>query len=228
MIPLTDIGEVVLSSRKDGEKEYLLRPSFAAMTRIGTPEEIVSAYATIHGSDVQNLISACASNLGLLPEWLSPQLYRMAEKILSVSMQVVQACCEDDLTPIIGEWKGWSRYIVYRPGALSRNDIIVIAQHLMSHGVIGKAKVRKLQRHETNSTTTAFNAIEYINAARTHFEMTREDAAHLTMTEFALLLNAKYPDQKGLTREEYDAVMDDDERRWQEKMMREQQERSMK
>lgn len=228
MIPLTDIGEVVLSSRKDGEKEYLLRPSFAAMTRIGTPEEIVSAYATIHGSDVQNLISACASNLGHLPEWLSPQIYRMAEKVLSVSMQVVQACCEDDLTIMIGEWKGWSRYIVYRPGALSRNDIIVIAQHLMTHGVIGKAKVRKLQRHETNSTTTAFNAIEYINAARTHFEMTREDAAHLTMTEFALLLNAKYPDQKGLTREEYDAVMDDDERRWQEKMMREQQERSMK
>ncbi|EMN0309704.1 hypothetical protein RJO30_002250 [Enterobacter hormaechei] len=228
MIPLTDIGEVVLSSRKDGDKEYLLRPSFAAMTRIGSPEEIVAAYATIHGSDVQDLIAACASNLGRLPEWLSPQLYRMAEKILSVSMQVVQACCEDDLTPIIGEWKGWSRYIVYRPGALSRNDIIVIAQHLITHGVIGKAKIRKLQRHETNSTTTAFNAIEYINAARTHFEMSREDAAHLTMTEFALLLNAKYPDQKGLTREEYDAVMDDDERRWKEKMMREQQERSMK
>ncbi|EFG0142845.1 hypothetical protein BLY22_002479 [Escherichia coli] len=228
MIPLTDIGEVVLSSRKYGDKEYLLRPSFAAMTRIGSPEEIVAAYATIHGSDVQDLIAACASNLGRLPEWLSPQLYRMAERILSVSMQVVQACCEDDLTPIIGEWKGWSRYIVYRPGALSRNDIIVIAQHLITHGVIGKAKVRKLQRHETNSTTTAFNAIEYINAARTHFEMSREDAAHLTMTEFALLLNAKYPDQKGLTREEYDAVMDDDERRWKEKMMREQQERSMK
>lgn len=228
MIPLTEIGEVVLSSRKDGEREYLLRPSFAAMTRVGSPEEIVAAYSTIHGSEVQNLIMACASNLGRLPEWLSPQFYRIADKVLSVSMQVIQACCEDDLTQMIGEWKGWSRYIVYRPGALSRNDIIVIAQHLMAHGVIGKAKVRKLQRHETNSTTTSFNAIEYINAARTHFDMTREDAAHLTMTEFALLLNAKYPDQKGLTREEYDAVMDDDERRWQEKMMREQQKQSIK
>lgn len=43
----------------------------------------------------------------------------------------------------------------------------------------------------------------------------------LTMTEFAMMLNAKYPDQKGFTREEYDAVMDDDDRRWQEMIERE-------
>ncbi|NIY47264.1 DUF6246 family protein [Cedecea colo] len=221
MTPLTDLGEVVLSDRVDGNKEFILRPSFSAMTRIGSPEEIVAAYATIHGSDVQHLLALCAAHLGMLPDWMSPQIYRMAEKVLSVSMQVLQACCEEDITPMIGEWKGWSRYIVYRPGKLSRNDIIIIAQHLMTHGVIGKAKVRKLQRHESSTTTAEFNAMEYINAARTHFEMTREDAAHLTMTEFALLLNAKYPNQKGLTREEYDEVMDDDERRWRQMMDRE-------
>lgn len=222
MIPLTDIGEVVLTNREEKGCEFVLRPSFAAMTRIGSPDEIVAAYATIHGSEVQSILSSCAAHLGRLPDWLSPQIYRMAEKVLSVSMQVLQACCEDDLTTMIGEWKGWSKYIVYRPGRLSRNDIIVIAQHLMTHGIIGKAKVRKLQRHESNETTSSFNAIEYINAARTHFEMTRDDAAHLTMTEFALLLNAKYPNQKGLTREEYDEVMDDDERRWQEQIKKEQ------
>lgn len=227
MIPLTDIGEVVLTNREEEGCEFVLRPSFAAMTRIGSPDEIVAAYATIHGSEVQSILSSCAAHLGRLPDWLSPQIYRMAEKVLSISMQVIQACCEDDLTTMIGEWKGWSKYIVYRPGKLSRNDIIVIAQHLMTHGVIGKAKVRKLQRHESNETTSSFNAIEYINAARTHFEMTREDAAHLTMTEFALLLNAKYPNQKGLTREEYDEVMDDDERRWQEMMAREKQKKQL-
>jgi hypothetical protein len=227
MIPLTDIGEVVLTNREEEGREFILRPSFAAMTRIGSPDEIVMAYATIHGSEVQGVLSSCAAHLGRIPEWLSPQVYRMAEKVLSVSMQVVQACCEDDLTTMIGEWKGWSKYIVYRPGKLSRNDIIVIAQHLMTHGIIGKAKVRKLQRHENNDTTSSFNAIEYINAARTHFEMTREDAAHLTMTEFALLLNAKYPNQKGLTREEYDEVMDDDERRWQEMMAKEKQKKPL-
>ncbi|MCL7648079.1 DUF6246 family protein, partial [Enterobacter hormaechei] len=49
----------------------------------------------------------------------------------------------------------------------------------------------------------------------------REEAENLTMTEFAMMLNAKYPDQKGFTREEYDAVMDDDDRRWQEMIERE-------
>ncbi|BEM13397.1 hypothetical protein SM14VA7_12230 [Serratia marcescens] len=33
------------------------------------------------------------------------------------------------------------------------------------------------------------------------------------MTEFQLLLAAKYPEQKGFTREEYDQVMDEDEKR---------------
>jgi hypothetical protein len=31
-------------------------------------------------------------------------------------------------------------------------NMVIIAQNLMMHGIIGKAKVRKLQRHETNET----------------------------------------------------------------------------
>ncbi|WP_229718530.1 DUF6246 family protein, partial [Yersinia enterocolitica] len=34
----------------------------------------------------------------------------------------------------------------------------------------------------------------------------------LTMTEFQLLLKAKYPEDKGFTREEYDEIMDADDR----------------
>ncbi|WP_187576488.1 DUF6246 family protein [Klebsiella pneumoniae] len=34
------------------------------------------------------------------------------------------------------------------------------------------------------------------------------------MTEFSLLLNAKYPNQKGFTREEFDSVMSEDDKRW--------------
>jgi hypothetical protein len=61
MTALTDIGELSISDSREGGKDYLLRPSFEAMTRIGTPEEIVQAYATIHGNDVaQSLRSALA------------------------------------------------------------------------------------------------------------------------------------------------------------------------
>ena len=225
MIPLTDIGEVVLTNRGDGGRDYFLRPSFLAMTRIGSPAEIVSAYAIIHGAEAQGLVSACAalcSIMGSLPAWIYSSFERVSDCILAASIHVLQACCDDDLSDMTGEWGGAEGKIKYAPGLLSRHDIILIAQSLMNHGIIGRAKVRKLQRHESNDTTTVFDALEYINAARTHFEMSREDAANLTMTEFALLPNAKYPNQKGLTREEYDHVMDEDERRWQEMLAREQ------
>jgi hypothetical protein len=74
--------------------------------------------------------------------------------------------------------------------------MVIVAQNLMMHGIIGKAKVRKLQRHETNETTAEFRAADYIMAARNHFGISREEAENLTMTEF--LANAKYPNQKGL------------------------------
>lgn len=209
MTALLDIGEFSVSDSRDGGKDYLLRPSLMAMTRIGTPVEIVQAYATMHGSDAATVIQLCIENLGRFPDWLSPSMNRIAERLLSVSMLILQACCDDDLTPMIGEWKGWSRHVVYRPGRMPKNDIIVLAQHLLQHGVTGKASVRRLQRHESGERTTEFKAFDYISAARSHFGMGRDEAAALTMTEFQLMLAAKYPDQKGFTRDEYDAVADD-------------------
>lgn len=209
MNALTDIGELSISDSREGGKDYLLRPSFEAMARIGTPEEIVQAYAIIHGNEVAHLIEVCAGMLGRFPEWLSPSFNRAAEKLLSTCMLVMQACCDDDLTPMIGEWKGWRHCVVYRPGQIPKNDIIVLAQHLMQHGVVGKARVRQLQRHETGARTNEFKAFDYISAARSHFSMSREEACRLTMTEFQIMLSQKYPEQKGFTKEEYEAVTDD-------------------
>lgn len=98
---------------------------------------------------------------------------------------------------------------MFRRGSLPASDIIILGQSLITHGIIGKAKVRRLQRHETNSFVSEFSAFEYISAARNHFRMPRAEAEQLTMTEFQLLINAKYPDQKGFTAEEYDAVADE-------------------
>ena len=209
MTALKEIGEIGISDSREGGKDFLLRPSFAAMARLGEPAEIVKIYATVNGNDAQQLLVACAGALKCVPAWVSPSFHLLSERLLSAAMLVVQSCCEEDLTAIIGEWKGWSRYVVYRPGMMPRNDIIVIAQQLMQHGVIGKAKVRRLQRHDSGEATSEFRAFDYISAARSHFAMGREEAAALTMTEFQLLLAAKYPDQKGFTREEYDAVADD-------------------
>lgn len=228
MTPITEIGEMVISDTKN---DYFFRPSFAAMTRIGNPAEIVKAYATLNGAEASKLAALMtlaiehAQSISSLrrvaysnitgkrygdDSWLFSAIRRMASRgLLSAAMHVMQACCDDDITSLVGEWRPGKRGIVYRAGGMSVGEIILIAHTLIEHGVMGKAKVRKPQRSETNSYVNEFRAVEYINAARIHFGISRDEAFRLTMTEFQLMINAKYPDQKGFTREEYDAVRDD-------------------
>lgn len=208
MTPITEIGEMLIS---DSTRDYFFRPSFAAMTRIGNPAEIVEAYATLNGYEVAQVIAMAQHAYGKIPEWLIKTLRKpvYGRKILSAAMHVMQACCDDDITSLVGEWRPGKRGIVYRAGGVSVGEIILIAHTLIEHGVMGKAKVRKPQRSETNSYVNEFRAVEYINAARIHFGISRDEAERLTMTEFQLMINAKYPDQKGFTREEYDNVRDD-------------------
>lgn len=208
MTPITEIGEMLIS---DAKNDYFFRPSFAAMTLIGGPAEIVEAYATLNGYEVAQVVSMAQDAYGKIPEWLVKTLRKpvYGRKILSAAMHVMQACCDDDITALVGEWRPGKRGIVYRAGGMSVGEIILIGHTLIEHGVMGKAKVRKPQRSETNSYVNEFRAVEYINAARIHFAISRDEAERLTMTEFQLMINAKYPDQKGFTREEYDNVRDD-------------------
>lgn len=209
MTALREIGEIGISDSREGGKDYLLRPSFEAMTRIGEPHEIVEIYADIHGREAQTLIAACADAFGGFPHWMGPAMRRVSDRLLTRAMDVLQACSDEDLTPIVGEWDEVDGKLSYAPGLMPQSDIVIFAQHLLQHGVTGKAKTRKLQRYESSGGTTEFNAIEYINAARIHFSISLDEARLLTMTEFQALLSEKYPDQKGLTKEEYSAVADD-------------------
>lgn len=211
MTPLKEIGEMRFSEAKEGGKDYFFKPSFAAMLAIGEPSEIVSIFSLIHGSEIQPLLNKVAQIPIMLSQKMMDDFFRLpSEEILTTAMRVLHCCYigEDDLAPLIGEWKGWKKCVVYRPGALPKDDIIILAQQLMQHGVIGKAKVRRLQRHESNEYSKEFKAIDYIIAACNHFGINREEASGMTMTEFALRLAAKYPNEKGFTREEYDATAD--------------------
>lgn len=228
MTPWKEIGECLISY---GAEEYLFRPSFTAMSRIGTPEEIVEMFYALHKDEATPRLKALADNYQAIPEhqrrfyaaysgsdiapafalkWLLSSACSKAA--ISAAMIVLAACCDRDATPLTGELvpgRTGRRTFVYRPGAMPVRDMVLIAQSLIQHGIIGKAKVRKLQRHEGTSTSSEFNAFEYISAARTHLGMSREEAEQLTMTEFQMMLAAKFPEQKGFTKEEYDSVADD-------------------
>ncbi|HCU0591093.1 DUF6246 family protein [Enterobacter kobei] len=211
MTPLKEIGECLISV---GEKEYFFRPSFINMTRIGEPKEIVQAFYDLHHDEVSALLQSALEAYGHIPGWMVQHIKSTSygRKAIMAAMTVLDACCDDDLTTLIGEIrpaKASGKTFKIRRGSMDEFDMLVIAQSLITHGIIGKAKVRKLQRHESGETTTEFNAFEYISAARNHFGMSRTEASQLTMTEFQLLIAAKYPDQKGFTKDEYDAVADE-------------------
>jgi len=211
MTPLKEIGECLVI---DGDEEYFFRPSLIAMSSIGEPDEIVSTFHALHSDQTTPLLRKAYDAYGTIPQWVIKHAKRpeFTRPALYAAMDVLTACCLQDASPLVGVLvasKSKKRTFLHRPGKMSDTDMIIFAQSLITHGIIGKAKVRRLQRHESGQTTSEFNAFEYISAARTHLGMSREEAEQLTMTEFQMLLAAKFPEQKGFTREEYDKVSDD-------------------
>lgn len=208
MAPAKEIGECLITV---GEDDYFFRPSFANMMRIGDPQEIVQSFYDLHNDEVMPLMQRAVEAYGAIPNWLIEHVKRSTygRNGIHAAMNILAGCCDCDVTPLIGEYvpgKTGRRTMLLRPGAMDAFSMMAIAQSLITHGIIGKAKVRQLQRHETGQAVTEFRAFDYINAARNHFGISREEAEKLTMTEFQMLLAAKFPEQKGFTKEEYDSI----------------------
>ena len=91
------------------------------------------------------------------------------------------------------------------------SERLVIARHLMQHGMIGRPRPGSVASGEY---AEEFHAAEYVAAARAHLGMSAADAEALSMTELQLMLEMKFPDaarQAGArdipSAEEYDAAM---------------------
>lgn len=215
--PLTEIGEMRISL---SDRSFFFKPSFRAMNEIGTPKEIVEVYAKLNGIDYV----APLQHVDYLPFGAQMQVMKTISKpvygrhVLSAAYIVMQSCCEDDISVLIGGWKPTPRGVRYVPGIMPVSDIIIIARNLMQHGIIGKSPLKVPERLEEQGkkTTNEFHASQYIISARTHFDMTRDDAENLSMTEFQMMIKNKYPEPKGLTKEEraaeYDQAKADRER----------------
>lgn len=215
--PLTEIGEMRISL---SDRCFFFKPSFRAMNEIGTPKEIVEVYARLNGIDYV----APLQHVEYLPFGAQMQVMKTISKpvygrhVLSAAYIVMQSCCEDDISVLIGGWKPTPRGVRYVPGIMPVSDIIIIARNLMQHGIIGKSPLKVPERLEEQGkkTTNEFHASQYIISARTHFDMTRDEAENLSMTEFQMMIKNKYPEPKGLTKEEraaeYDQAKADRER----------------
>lgn len=124
-------------------------------------------------------------------------------------------CDQEDPSPLIG-YLGEAGWV---PGAMSGDEMVIIAQHLMRHGIVGKARPGGVEGD--GKFSDRFDAVEYISAARVHLGLSSQDAEALSMTEFQTMFEMKFPKAGGKkardvpTREEYEARL-----RHQEELMR--------
>lgn len=116
---------------------------------------------------------------------------------------LVCLCEQEDPLPLLGwrEGETWNR------GSMPVTEQILIARHLMQHGIVGRAK----PGNGDGKFSETFDAAEYVAAARVHLGLSSADAEALSMTEFQTMLEMKFPDKsRGRdvpSREEYAAGM---------------------
>ena len=116
-------------------------------------------------------------------------------------------CEQEDASPLIG----WHAPEGYVPGLMPVAEMVVLAQHLLRHGMVGVAKPGAKRTAQQGQYAETFDASEYIAAARVHLGLSSADAESLSMTEFQRMFEMKFPAaDKGKdvpTRDEYAAAM---------------------
>lgn len=160
--------------------EWTFTPSLGRIATLGTPREIVELYGDLH----------------------DPERADAAARFILATL-----CDQDDATPLIG-WLDDA--LQDHAGQMPPAEQVIIARHLMQHGIAGKAKPGGRGGQE-GRYADAFHAAEFIAIARVHLGLDGDEAEALSMTELHGLLELKFPEAfKGRdvpTREEYEAGM---------------------
>jgi hypothetical protein len=172
----TEIGEVGLEY---AGREYRLRPSFAAMARMGSPAEIVELFGQVLGPAPAPTGHVWAD---------APRFKRWGRERFLAALTVLHACSDDDLGPLIG---GVSPRMAYQPGAMPMDDVVTLAQSLLKHGIVGDVPAEPKAKRGTYSSE--FKARDFAALAMAHLGASESDAWAMTMTSFILAMRAKYP-----------------------------------
>ncbi len=161
--------------------EFSFTPSLGRIARLDSPRGLVELYAGLHG----------------------PRAARLSRDVLAA------LCDQDDPTPLIG----WLDLDTGRehPGQMPEAECIVIARHLLMHGMVGAPRAGRMRKGGAGAYSETFDADEYIHLARVHLGMSAADAEALSMTELHRLLAVKFPEAADKdeipTQEAYEAAM---------------------
>lgn len=207
MAAITDIGQAEI---KLVGHTYFLNPSFLAMTRIGTPEEIVTAMVHVHGGHYpQHEIR----NEQLLKDTYAICFARM----IKAAALILQSCCEEDISHLVGGYAYTPRgKVVMKKGFMPLEDVITLARHLIKHGVMGDQDNEDVEKD--GEYTKRFDARSFVYMAVAHLGMSEAEAWNMTMTSFRAAMDAKFPKPEKAkipSKKKYDDAMD-----WAERMIK--------
>lgn len=175
---LTEIGE---ASAQLGDRIFVFRPTLAHIAEIGTPAEIVEAFALLHS------LPPMAPQPSAQPRVNRSHFYAQ----LGMAVQVLYTCCDD---PDVGDLVGSVHPpYKYQPGAMSSQAVIAIARQMLRHGVAGVIPDSQRQRSKSEDYTPEFKAVEMAAIAQAHLGVSMSDAWDMTMTSLLRAMAIKYP-----------------------------------
>lgn len=154
---LADIGEIGVYFEG---REFILRPSLYAMSRVGTKTEIVDVFMRVFDGD------------------------------LAYSLAVIQACADEDIQDVFG---AIDENHFFNEMFASTGEIVVIAQSLLKHGIIGDIERAKKDVGDNDEYSQEFDARAYVMLAVAHLGISEREAWSMTMTSIVGALQAKYP-----------------------------------
>lgn len=154
-----------IAATSDG-LEFTFTPSLGRIAALGSPRELVELFAALHGASAERV--ACEVLAGL--------------------------CDQEDATPLIGEPQATDTGVRWLGGAMPAAERVIIARHLLKHGMVGDARPRRGKKAGAGRYAEEFDAAEFVAIARAHLGMSAADAEGLSMTELQRLLRVKFPD----------------------------------
>lgn len=133
-------------------------------------------------------------------------LHSLSAKVAVRTAMLVLTCCgDDDISELIGHYDEKLNRV---EGLMPVAEMIIVARHLMKHGVIGQSKPSE----GGGEYSATFDPSEYVDAAIIHFGISQVEAWALTMTQFTRMLDMKFPEIKQrqkteITPEKYDKAV---------------------
>lgn len=169
---LTEIGEIGV--HYEG-LELILSPSLYAMSKLGSPKEIVNTFHYVMNGS------------------------------LAHSLAVIQVCADGDIRDIFGYVDA---DLEFNEMFASVGEIVILAQSLLYHGIIGDVK-REDKKETSGEFTKEFHAKEYVSAVIAHLSVSEKEAWKMTMTSIAGALQAKFPPIKDEKKEVTEDMIND-------------------